>query len=64
MFLLYLQQTGKVDFNVESTEPMEWWSVLLSIVLSGALLYYLYNEFKKVPPRTNVVPETIAETKV
>ncbi|MER2997336.1 CPBP family intramembrane glutamic endopeptidase [Pontibacter populi] len=64
VLMLYLQQTGAVDIDVESTEPMEWWSVLLSIVLSGALLYYLYNEFKKVPPRTDAQPETIVESGV
>ncbi|NDK57288.1 CPBP family intramembrane glutamic endopeptidase [Pontibacter fetidus] len=64
VLLLYLQQTGKVEFDVESTEPMSWWSVALSLVLSIGVLYYLYNEFKKVPVRTDVIPETATDYQV
>lgn len=64
VLLLYLQQTGAVEFDVESTEPMSWWSVMLSLVLSAAVMYYLYSEFKKVPPRTNAIPENAMESGV
>lgn len=64
VLLLYLQQTGKVDFDIESTEPMEWWSILVSVLLSGAILYYLYNEFKKVPVRPDALPLTTADSEV
>ncbi|HEY4650859.1 MAG TPA: CPBP family intramembrane glutamic endopeptidase [Pontibacter sp.] len=62
VLMLYLQQTGAAKFDVESTEPMDWWSVLLSVVLSAGLLYYLYKEFRKVPLRPEPLPETIAES--
>lgn len=64
VLLLYLQQTGAVEFDVESTEPMSWWSVMLSLVLSAAVMYYLYIEFKKVPPRTDAIPETATDSEV
>lgn len=64
VLLLYLQQTGAVEFDVESTEPMSWWSVMLSLVLSAAVMYYLYSEFKKVPPRTDAIPENAMESGV
>ncbi|MDX5417750.1 MAG: CPBP family intramembrane metalloprotease [Hymenobacteraceae bacterium] len=57
VFLLYLQQTGAIDFNVESTEPMPIYAILLSAVLSAAVIYYLYKQFMLTPTR----PESIAE---
>ncbi|MBD1398989.1 CPBP family intramembrane metalloprotease [Pontibacter sp. JH31] len=57
VFLLYLQQTGAIDFNVESTEPMPFYTILLSAVLSAAVIYYLYKQFMQTPTR----PESIAE---
>lgn len=62
VLMLYLQQTGAADFDVESTEPMSWWSVLISLLLSGAVLYYLYTEFRKVPPRHEAVPVTATDS--
>ncbi len=59
VFLLYLQQTGKIDFDVESTDAMPWFSVLLSVLLTGGVLYYLYTQFSPLPVR----PESIAEAK-
>ncbi|MBB6609463.1 CPBP family intramembrane metalloprotease [Pontibacter sp. Tf4] len=64
VLLLYLQQTGAVDFDVESTEPMNWWSVLISFLLSAAVLYYLYTEFKEVPRRNDALPEPAAESEL
>ncbi|MBC5774469.1 CPBP family intramembrane metalloprotease [Pontibacter sp. KCTC 32443] len=64
VFMLYLQQTGAADIDVESTDPMEWYSILISVILSAGLLYYLYNEFRKVPPRTEAIPETAVDSVV
>ena len=61
VFLLYLQQTGQMTtFDVESTEPMPWYSIVLSLVLSGAVLYFLYQRFLAVPVR----PEGMAAVEV
>ncbi|WP_347159991.1 CPBP family intramembrane glutamic endopeptidase [Pontibacter chitinilyticus] len=61
VFLLYLQQTNQLTgFDVESTEPMPWYTVLLSIVLSAAVLYFLYQRFLALPVR----PEGMAEVEV
>ncbi len=57
VFLLYLQQTGAIEYNIESTEPMPIYTVLLSVVLSAAVIYYLYKQFTATPTR----PESIAE---
>ncbi len=64
VLMLYLHQTGAADFDVESTEPMEWWSVLLSVILSAAAIWYLYREFKKVPDRREPELQTIPESEV
>ncbi|MBF9253202.1 CPBP family intramembrane metalloprotease [Pontibacter sp. 172403-2] len=61
VFLLYLQQTGQMtNFDVESTEPMPWYSIVLSLVLSAAVLYFLYQRFLAVPVR----PEGMAAVEV
>ncbi|MCC9136616.1 CPBP family intramembrane glutamic endopeptidase [Pontibacter silvestris] len=60
VFLLYLQQSGAIDADVESTEAMPWYSVILSLVLSAAILYYLYQRFLDQPLR----PESVAEVEV
>jgi uncharacterized protein len=57
VFLLYLQQTGAIEYNIESTEPMPIATVLISAVLSAAVIYYLYQQFTNTPTR----PESIAE---
>jgi uncharacterized protein len=57
VFLLYLQQTGAIDYNIESTEPMPILTILISAVLSAAIIYYLYKQFRLTPTR----PESIAE---
>ncbi len=50
VFLLYLQQTRQITgFDVESTEPMPWYLVALSVVLSVGVLYVLYQHFLAVP---------------
>ncbi|WP_299705973.1 CPBP family intramembrane glutamic endopeptidase [uncultured Pontibacter sp.] len=57
VFLLYLQQTGAIDYNIESTEAMPILTILISAVLSAAVIYYLYKQFMLTPTR----PESIAE---
>jgi membrane protease YdiL (CAAX protease family) len=57
VFLLYLQQTKAIEFDVESTEPMPIYTIVLSLVLSAAIIYYLYQQFMQVPTR----PASIAE---
>lgn len=59
VFLLYLQQTGKIDFDVESTEAMPWIWVIISLLLTAGVLYYLYQQFSPLPVRQ----ESIAEAK-
>ena len=55
VLLLYLQQTKAIEFDVESTEPMPIYTIILSLVLTVAVLYYLYQRFRQVPARTDVV---------
>jgi uncharacterized protein len=55
VLLLYLQQTKAIEFDVEATEPMPIYTIILSVVLSAAILYYLYQRFRQVPARTEVV---------
>ncbi|MFD2513881.1 CPBP family intramembrane glutamic endopeptidase [Pontibacter locisalis] len=57
VLLLYLQQTGQIDFDVESTEAMPWVSVALSLVLSIGVLYFLYQQFTPLPVRTESIAE-------
>ncbi|MFT2010359.1 lysostaphin resistance A-like protein [Pontibacter sp. 13R65] len=49
VLLLYLYQTGSIEADIESSEPMPVYSVVMSVVLSAGLLYYLYKEFMKLP---------------
>ncbi|QCR24097.1 CPBP family intramembrane glutamic endopeptidase [Pontibacter sp. SGAir0037] len=51
VLMLYLYQAGQVDMDLESTESMPWYSVLISVVLSAGVIYYLYKQFSAVPPR-------------
>jgi uncharacterized protein len=55
VLLLYLQQTKAIEFDVESTEPMPIYTIIMSLVFSIAVLYYLYQRFRQVPARTEVV---------
>ncbi|MCJ8166860.1 CPBP family intramembrane metalloprotease [Pontibacter sp. E15-1] len=52
--LLYLHQTRAIDVDVESTEAMPLYTILLSLVLSAAVIYYLYQQFGAVPARPEV----------
>ena len=58
VFVLYLQQTGRIDMDIESTEPMPVYSVIISVVLSAGILYYLYQQFKELPLRTHRLEST------
>ena len=61
VFLLYLQQTNQLKgFDVESTDAMPWYTVVISLVLSAAVLYFLYQRFLALPVR----PEGMAAVEV
>ncbi|MHA6248712.1 lysostaphin resistance A-like protein [Pontibacter sp. CAU 1760] len=55
--MLYLYQTKTVDADIESTESMPLYLIFLSIVLSAAVIYYLYQQYMALPVR----PESVAE---
>ncbi len=55
--LLYLHQTKAADFDVESTEAMPLYSIIISLVLSAAVLYYLHKRFTELRPREETLPE-------
>lgn len=61
VFLLYLQQTKAIEYDVESTEPMPIYTIIMSLVLSAAVLYYLYQRFRQLPARTEVMAEAAEE---
>lgn len=61
VFLLYLQQTKAIEFDVESTEPMPIYTIVLSVVLSAAIIYYLYQQFMQMPTRPASIAEASAE---
>ncbi|WP_299758881.1 CPBP family intramembrane glutamic endopeptidase [uncultured Pontibacter sp.] len=49
VFLLYLHQTRTIDADIESTEAMPWYSIALSVLVSAAILYFLYQAFARLP---------------
>jgi hypothetical protein len=51
--LLYLAQSRHLpsSFDPDSNQALPWPSVLLSAVLSAALLYFLYQRFTQASPR-------------
>lgn len=51
VLMLYLYQTRAVDADIESTEAMPLYMVVLSLVLSAAVIYYLYQQYRAVPVR-------------
>lgn len=61
VLMLYLQQTGAIEFNIESAEPMPIVTVLLSAVLSAAVIYYLYKQFTNTPTRPKSIAEAAGE---
>jgi uncharacterized protein len=56
VFLLYLHQNKLVDFDVDSTDSMPFYTVILSILASAAALYYLYKKFTDMPLNPDAVP--------
>jgi len=60
VFMLYLQQSGRIEADVESTEMMPLYSIVLSVVLSAALIYYLYQRFAALPVRSEALAEAAA----
>lgn len=57
VFMLYLQQTRTIEADIESTEAMPWYSVMLSVLISVALIYFLYQRFKQVPVQEQRIAE-------
>lgn len=51
--LMYLQQRGQVEIEVEATEALPWHLSLLSLVLSIGVLYGVYQVCRRLP----AVPE-------
>ncbi len=63
VFMLYLYQTGRIEIDLESTESMPWYSVLVSAVLCAAVMYYLYQQFEAVQTRrTPLAGAAVADT--
>jgi len=50
VFVLYLQQRGTVEIDIESTDATTWPLSLLSLFISAAILYVLRNAFRQLPP--------------
>ncbi len=59
--MLYLHQTRTIDADIESTEAMPLYTILLSLVLSVAVIYYLYQQFSAVPVRPELAAKTAEE---
>ncbi|PRY11011.1 hypothetical protein CLV24_112138 [Pontibacter ummariensis] len=64
VLMLYLQQTGAIDADVESTEAMPLYSIALSVVLSAAVIYYLYQQFAALPVREESMAEAANDEQV
>ncbi|ALI98849.1 CPBP family intramembrane glutamic endopeptidase [Rufibacter tibetensis] len=50
VLMMFLAQRQAVSVNVESTEPETWTVSLISLAISVALLFSLYNAFRRLPP--------------
>ncbi|GAB3825796.1 CPBP family intramembrane glutamic endopeptidase [Pontibacter rugosus] len=59
VFMLYLQQTRTIEADIESTEAMPWYTVALSVVVSVAIIYFLYQRFSKLPLRQQTVGDGV-----
>lgn len=51
VFMLYLHQTRTIEADIESTEAMPWYAVAMSLILSAAVIYFLYQRFSALPVR-------------
>ena len=58
VLMLYLHQTRAIEADIESTEAMPFYTIALSVLLSAAVAYFLYQRFSALPLR----PESVAET--
>ncbi|UYZ58490.1 CPBP family intramembrane glutamic endopeptidase [Hymenobacter latericus] len=45
LLLLFLQQRGTISFDADANEPMAWPLMLISLVLTLGLLYWLQRQF-------------------
>lgn len=57
VFMLYLHQTRTIDADIESTDTMPFYSIALSVLISAAILYYLYQNFARLPLRQESLAE-------
>ncbi|MGV3538484.1 MAG: CPBP family intramembrane glutamic endopeptidase [Rufibacter sp.] len=49
VLMMFLQQRGQIELDVESTQASPWHISLVSLALTAALLYALYKGFKSLP---------------
>ncbi|MFB9861870.1 CPBP family intramembrane glutamic endopeptidase [Rufibacter immobilis] len=49
VLMMFLQQRGQIELDVESTQASPWPIFLVSLVLTIGLLYALYRGFKSLP---------------
>ncbi|GAB3542658.1 hypothetical protein GCM10027443_43820 [Pontibacter brevis] len=57
VLMLYLHQTRTIETDIESTEAMPLYATAISVILSAAVIYFLYQRFSALPVR----PESAAE---
>lgn len=51
VFLMYLVQNKTISYDIDSTDAMPWQTILMSVVLSVGLLYYLRQQFMAMPAK-------------
>ncbi|MFC6996722.1 CPBP family intramembrane glutamic endopeptidase [Rufibacter roseus] len=49
VLMLYLQQQGAIEIDVESTDATTWPISLASLLISAAVLYFLRNTYRRLP---------------
>ncbi|WP_192822410.1 CPBP family intramembrane glutamic endopeptidase [Rufibacter sp. LB8] len=49
VFILYLQQRGSIQLDIESTEASPWYLSLVSLVISLAVMFGLHKAFRRLP---------------
>ncbi|WP_162053976.1 CPBP family intramembrane glutamic endopeptidase [Pontibacter pamirensis] len=61
VFMLYLHQTRTIETDIESTEAMPLYAIAVSLILSAAIIYFLYQQFAALPVRPESAAEAIEE---
>ncbi|MCC3155975.1 CPBP family intramembrane metalloprotease [Hymenobacter sp. 15J16-1T3B] len=49
LLLLYLQQRGTISFDADGNEALPWPLALVSLLITGGLLYWLYQQRFQLP---------------